>query len=124
MEGCASLFAAGGWQLYLHKHRGKLFAPLGSQQFLKSVLVQFIDKGIEGGVKVFLEAADSCNGTGVGFQVEALHEAQIGFGVADHFTEADVLGIALQANTAGTSGKEIDIAVLAEGVHDADEVVF
>ena len=108
----------------MYKHGGKLFAPLGSEQFLERVLVQFIDKGIEGGVEVFLEAADGGNGTGVGFHVEAFDEAQIGLGIADHFTEADVLGIALQTNSAGTSGKEIDIAVLAEGVHDADEVVF
>ena len=86
--------------------------------------VEFAEEGFEGGVEVFLKAADGGDGASIGFHVEAFDEAHVGLGIADDLSEADVLGGTFEAHTAGASGYQIDVAVFAESVHDADEVVF
>ena len=110
--------------LQLHEHRMQLRAPVRGQQFSQCVLVKVVHESLQRLVKITLQAATLDDGAGVGRPVEAFHQPEVRFGVADDVAQTDVGGFAEETDSPGAAGEEFDVAVFTQGLHDANEVVF
>src|SRR5262249_26258036 len=109
---------------YVREYCCQPTASTALQDIGQRVLVQYFDECTQRLTQDRLEFAGVVNLTGIGLRIEASQKLEVRLHVLTALAQSNPWGFAGQRNAAGSSRRHFDIALFAERLNNADEVVL